>query len=104
MQRLYAQLPSRPATNPDFLPTLGGLSLHPGVHALTGALRLKTRRLFAPGRCLLRYAGGGVFQVDLLISVHFGHEDFPMIGQASYKARVLAIPTIGAHPTKSHTV
>src|SRR5947208_15544334 len=55
MQRFYTQLSSRPATSSDFLPTLGGLSLHPAVHALTGALRFETRRLFAPGRCLLRY-------------------------------------------------
>src|SRR3954451_18810667 len=104
MQRLHTQLPSGPATTPDCLPTLAGLSLHPGVHSLTGALRFKTCRLFAPGRFLLRDAGGRVFQVDLLIFVHFSYEDFPVIGQAPQKVGVLAIPTIGAHPTETHTV
>jgi hypothetical protein len=103
LQGLHAQLPSGAWTNRDLLPTFCGLSRRPFVHSLASTLRLQAGRLLAAAPFPLRHAGIRIFQVDALVSVHLGHEHFAMILQATQKSRLLAIPTIDTHPTKTHT-
>src|SRR5436305_8176897 len=103
VQGLHPHLSLGAGPNRDSLPKLRRLSRRPGVDSLAGALGLKVRRLLA-ATPFLGHAGSGVFRIDLLIFMHVGDEDFPVIRQPTHKGRLLAIPTIDSHPTKTHTV
>src|SRR3954470_14572347 len=101
---LHAQLPLGALTYRDGLPMLGRLSRRPFVHSLAGTLRLQQQWLPAAGRFTLGHKGLRIFQINGLVSVHIGHEHFPVGGQSTQKGWVLAIPAIDPHPTEPHTV